>query len=362
MDQVTVRVIDASERDYWDDNVQQCPLVHPLNAYDWGTVREGDGWSAIRLVAERAGRFCGALQLLTKKLPALPWYIFYGPKGFICAPGDRETVFALDRKVVELAKSYRAIFLRIDPHITEAEAKSFDAIVSSLAYRHLKQRWTFWNSPRDVFRIDLSGWRTTDDLLNSLDRDTRRCIRKAAKEGVVVEAALDEGDLRKFYDIFRTFSDAKGFMARGFGYQKRLWECYVARDRGRLFLAKYNGQVIGGLLCIVFGRRCLAMHMGTPYQYHRLHSYYAYVWESIRWAKSQDCVWYSFRGVGTTPSQEAFKSKFGPKVVPLVGYYDRPFRPLLYRLFYFGEFTVLPAAWPLLVRVRRILSWGKNAH
>ena len=129
---------------------------------------------------------------------------------------------------------------------------------------------------------------------------------------------------------------------------------------GRLFLAKHEGHIIGGLLCILFGRKCVAMHMGTPYRYQKLQASYAYVWESIRWAKESGCTWYSFRGVGTTPTQEAFKSKFNPKVVSLVGYFDRPFRPGLYRLFYWLEFTVLPASWPLIVKSRKIAGSVTN--
>jgi lipid II:glycine glycyltransferase (peptidoglycan interpeptide bridge formation enzyme) len=145
-------------------------------------------------------------------------------------------------------------------------------------------------------------------------------------------------------------------MARGYEYQKQLWNSYVARGRGRLFLAKFEGKVIGGLICIMFGRKCVAMHMGTPYKYQKLQSYYAYVWESIRWAKENGCEWYSFRGVGTTPTQEAFKRKFNPTVVALAGYFDFPFRPWLYRLFHWCEFTLLPASWPLLVGTRKLAT------
>jgi hypothetical protein len=43
-------------------------------------------------------------------------------------------------------------------------------------------------------------------------------------------------------------------------------------------------------------------------------------------------------------------------VVSLVGYYDLPFKPVLYRLFYWAEFTLLPFSWPLLIRVRKLAS------
>jgi len=353
LDSVIVREIGLAERDYWDEQIQTLDRVHPFNAYDWGTVRQVDGWESIHLIAERAGRVCGALQLLSKTLSPLPWSIFYGPHGPVCDPDDMDVVAAIHEKLREVAARKRAIFIRIDPNITEGESSSLERLLERLQYAHLDQRWSFWNSPRDEYRIDLRAGETAEDLYNALDRDTRRCIRKGPKDGLSIEVATTEEDLKAFYDIFKDFTVSKRFLVRGYQYQKRLWDCYVARGHGRLFLAKFEGQVIGGLICVMFGRKCVAMHMGTPYKYQKLQTYYAYVWESIRWAKENGCEWYSFRGVGTTPTQEAFKRKFNPTVVALAGYFDYPFRPVLYRLFYWCEFTLLPASWPLLVGTRK---------
>lgn len=351
---VVIREIKEDERDFWDEEVQRFGACHPFNAYDWGNVRGIDGWVSLHLMALRGESVTGVLLLLKKKLPFVPFWIFYGPKGPVCDFKDRETVVAFHRRLVELAEKENAILVRIDPNLKDVDAQEFNATMRSLGYTHLDQRWTFWNSPRDVYRIDLDSTDTPDQLLSALDRDTRRCIRKAARDGVTIVPAMDEDDLRKFYGIFEQFSVSKGFLARGYAYQRELWNRYVARGRGRLFIARHGGEVIGGLLCIAFGRKCLAMHMGTPYKYQRLQSYYAYVWDSIRWAKDIGCVWYSFRGVGTTPTQEAFKRKFNPRAVALAGYYDFAFRPLLYRLFHWTEFWLLPRAWPVIIMTRRI--------
>jgi lipid II:glycine glycyltransferase (peptidoglycan interpeptide bridge formation enzyme) len=356
LDRVTVREVGPAERDVWDERVQTLDRVHPFNAYDWGRVRQVDGWTPVHLLAERGGVVRGALLLLAKRLPLLPYSIFYGPHGPVCAPDDVDTVRALHDKVREIAARERAIFIRIDPNIREEESAPLERLLASVGYVHLEQRWNSWNSPRDEYRINLQAYATVDDLHNALDRDTRRCIRKGPKDGLSIEPAASGADLRAFYDVFRDFSVSKRFMARGFEYQKQLWESYVARGRGRLFLAKFEGRVIGGLLCIMFGRKCVAMHMGTPYRYQKLQSYYAYVWESIRWAKENGCEWYSFRGVGTTPTQEAFKRKFNPRVVALAGYFDYAFRPWLYRLFHWCEFTLLPTVWPLLVGTRKLAN------
>lgn len=351
---MTVREVSEGERDDWDERIQTLERVHPFNAFDWGKVRSADGWNPVHLIAERDGQVCAAVLLLVKRLPLLPFSIFYAPHGPVCAPDDLAALSALHAKVCEIALRKRAIFVRIDPNIQEGESPAFERMLARLNYVHLEQRWTFWNSPRDEYRIDLRAAATADDLHAALDRDTRRCIRKGPKDGLSIEVAATEDDLRAFYDVFKDFSVSKRFMARGYEYQRQLWASYVSRGRGRLFLAKFEGKVIGGLLCVMFGGKCVAMHMGTPYQYQKLQSYYAYVWESIRWAKENGCEWYSFRGVGTTPTQEAFKRKFNPRVVSLAGYFDYPFKPLLYRLFFWCEFTLLPASWPWLVGTRKL--------
>ena len=150
----------------------------------------------------------------------------------------------------------------------------------------------------------------------------------------------------KFSTVFRP---RKGSCAGSTDTRKLSGHNFIAKGNGRLFLAIYQEKIIGGLICLIFGQKCLAMHMGALYQYQKLQTYYAYVWESIRWAKEMNCSWYSFRGVGTTPTQESFKRKFQPQAVALAGYYDLPLNPLLYRMSYWCEFDVLPRIWRKLM-------------
>ncbi len=348
--------ISKEERDFWDQSVRDFPLAHPLNAYGWGQVRTIDGWDPFYFVAKEGEVVKGMIMVLVKKIPGTGHSIMYAPKGPICDPDDRQTLKFLFQRIQEEGKMVRAIFLRIDPNISEDRYDKTNDPFKDEGFIHLDHRWSFWNSPRDVYRINLDSAATEEELFLSIDRDARRCVRKAFKEGVTIRPAKSLDELREFYQIFREFSVGKGFMCRQYYYQKALWDNYITKGNGRLFLAIYQGKIIGGLICVLFGKGCLAMHMGTPHKYSKLQTYYAYVWESIRWAKEQGCSWYSFRGVGTTPSQERFKRKFGPKVVPLVGYYDFPYRSFLYRLFLLCEFKVLPKVWRSLMTFRSMYS------
>ena len=352
---MTLKVIklDESDRNLWDTALVKFPHAHPLNAYGWGKVREVDGWEASHFIAKKDNTIKGMVMVLNKKIPWIGFSIAYAPKGPIVQSEDRNVLKTLLERVREECKLKGAIFLRIDPNITDDRFDDrLDPFIEE-GFIHLDQRWTFWNSPRDVYRIDLSKVSTEKELFNSLDRDARRCIRKADREGVTIRVAENLKELKRFYEIFKAFSAGKGFICRKYKYQEALWNEYIVKGNGRLFLAIYNEKIIGGLVCLLFNRKCLAMHMGTPPKYSRLHTYYAYVWDSIRWAKERDCSWYSFRGVGTTPTQEYFKRKFRAHIVPLVGYYDMPINKPLYYILNFTEFSLLPFTLKNLLNIRR---------
>ncbi len=338
----------------WNAFLSNFEYNHPLNAHGWGSVRSIDGWNPSYLIVEdEKGLVRGGMMILIKSIPWTGFSLMYSPKGPICDPFDVEVIQKFSDYFKELGGKSRCIFLRIDPNFHENVYKNNKDPFLECGYIHLEHRWSFWNSPRDVYRIDLTKASTTDELFNTLDRDARRCVRKAEKEGVTIRAAQSIEELIEFYNIFSGFTVKKGFMCRQLEYQKSLWRNFVEKDNGRLFLAVYKDKIIGGLICISFGGKCLAMHMGTPPEYNKLQTYYAYVWESMRWAKENNFSWYSFRGVGTTPTQESFKRKFGPEVYSLIGYYDLPLRPFLYKIFYFLEFIVLPYTWKYLMKLRQ---------
>jgi len=350
--------ISSLERDYWDSEIIKFPMAHPLNAFGWGSVRGVDLWTPhYYLVKEKGKTFC-MMMVLEKKLPFLGYSILYAPKGPVWNQSQGyDFLKTLFSRIREDAKKSRAIFLRIDPNLPDNVYMFKDDPFIMEGFTHLEHRWTFWNSPRDVYRIDLTKANDSEELFNSLEKDARRCVRKAINEGVTIRPAESLKELRAFYKIFSQFSVDKGFMSRSIQYQEVLWNEFIANGNGKLFLAIYNNEIIGGLICLLFADKCLAMHMGTPYKYHNLQTSYAYLWESMKWAKEMGCVWYSFRGTGTTPTQESFKRKFNPQNIGLIGYYDLPLKPIIYKIFYFCEFEILPRLWRSVMKIRKALNY-----
>jgi lipid II:glycine glycyltransferase (peptidoglycan interpeptide bridge formation enzyme) len=356
LSELRVEEIFDAERDYWDREVSRFENVHPLNAFGWGKVRAVDGWKPTYLMARKGDLVTGAVMILTRSLPFCGLSIMYAPRGPLFNPSDKATLEILLTSIRAKAKEKHAVFLRIDPNITEDSIFiDCDPFIEQ-GFIHLKQRWSYWNTPRDVYRIDLTKSATVDDVFKGIHSKTRNQVRRAEKLGVIIRPAESQNELESFYEIFKEFTVSRGFMSRGYAYQKSLWNEYIMRGNGKLFLAIHEDKIVGGLICFIFGNRCLDMHMGTPYQYQYLRTSNAYVWEAIKYAKERGCTWFSFRGVGSSPTQEKFKSKFGPDVVSLTGYYDFVFYPLLYRLFYMVEFEILPRIWPVLMSIRKKLN------
>ena len=95
MSDLSVRLIDDRERDYWDSNVKKLPNCHPLNAYGWSKIREIDSWHANYLIAEKNNRIIAGLPLLEKRIPFSGLCIFYAPRGPIWDSGYPEAIKAM---------------------------------------------------------------------------------------------------------------------------------------------------------------------------------------------------------------------------------------------------------------------------
>lgn len=349
---ITIFEVGQEQREHWDSAIGSFDIAHPLNSFGWGKVRAIDGWSPAYYLAKRENTITGGIMVLTKRLPLVDGSIMYAQRGPVWNFDDRETLKALIDRVREDAREKKAAFLRIDPHLPlGAFALRKDPFVEA-GFIPLNNRWSYWNSPSDVFRIDLTKARTIEELYNTLDPDAKRCIRKATKDGIILKSADTTDEVKTFFAIYKDFSSQKGFMSRGYEYQKALWDEFICRGNGRLFLILNQGKIIGGLIGLTFARKCLNMHMCSLYEYRRLQPNDAVVWESIKWAKETGCLWYSFRGVGSTPSQEKFKQKYGPQVVSLVGYYDLPLRPMFYHIFRTAESQLLPKVYSAFTRLR----------
>jgi CelD/BcsL family acetyltransferase involved in cellulose biosynthesis len=107
--------------------------------------------------------------------------------------------------------------------------------------------------------VDLTGG--FDVVWNQhFDKPRRRRVRRAEEQGVEVRLAAGDDDVRRFVEVYRQRLDAWNSRS---GHPERLFSELVARGtdgRVQLFLAMYQGEVVGGHLNLYHGRSVIAWY------------------------------------------------------------------------------------------------------
>jgi CelD/BcsL family acetyltransferase involved in cellulose biosynthesis len=87
-----------------------------------------------------------------------------------------------------------------------------------------------------------------DRLWQRVDEASRRAIRKARGEGVVVRPAETREELREFFELHLKIRKYKyRLLAQPYGLFEQLWEQFVEPGSGFLMIAIYKQCIIGGI-------------------------------------------------------------------------------------------------------------------
>lgn len=319
--------------------------------YGWGEVLRGDGWSPRRYAVSSGSTAVAGLSIMARRLPGLPWSLLYVPRGPAWdgqSPIPWEAVTATIRDV---AADTGAIFLRLSPGVLREESSLHQQLVRA-GFAALDDRWTTWNAPRIVLRLDVDD--TEDAVFSRVRKTTRNEIRGARKRGIVVRPDATLEGMQLFHGMLLGMGRRKGYPVRSARRLEALWRQYIRRGDGVLLMASHDGVPVGGMLGVKFGRRVFLQYSAVLAR--RLDHGPLLYWEFIRWARDAGATTIEWGGSGTQfPAVPAdpgygvyrFKSNFGARLELLTGYYDFVFRPALYRAFRLTEAYLLPAAWRL---------------
>ena len=331
------------------------PVGHVLQSSQWGQLKERFGWQVAHLAIEDRGQWRASAQVLFR--PLGPQTIAYVPKGPITDWADAEATQALLEALHQLCRQRRAIFLKIEPDLTEdrsAETSSSSVETRSRRSSTLAQRLTELGfrvspqtiQPRCTILLDLTP--KPEAILARMKSKTRYNIRLSGRKGVTVREGTAE-DLPGFYHLMRTTGERDGFGIHSESYYETAYQLFVPQGLAKLFLATFEDQVLGGIMVFAFGRRAWYMYGASSDEHRNLMPNHLLQWEAIKWARERGCLTYDLWGI---PDEEEevlekeflkrsdglwgvyrFKRGLGGQVVRYLGAYDYVYSPLLYWLY-----------------------------
>jgi peptidoglycan pentaglycine glycine transferase (the first glycine) len=319
----------------WVDWLATAPDGHLLQSWAWGELKTRFGWQVVRLAVGSAGA-----QVLLRHLPLGLGSIAYVPRGPVADFHDEAALAALLNKIRRLARSARAICLKIEPN--QEDDPELYRRLHDLGFRPSPQGV----QPRRTIVVDLDAG--PEEILARMKQKTRYNVRLAGRRGVTVRPGTED-DLPAFYDLMAATGQRDGFDIHSRAYYETAHRLLVSAGHGRLLLAEYDGNLLAALVVVAFGDGAIYLYGASSEEERQRMPAYLLQWEAMLWAREHGCRTYDLWGV---PDEDEatleasfterndglwgvyrFKRGFGGRLVRTIGAWDLVYAPLRYRLY-----------------------------
>ncbi len=322
-------IINEKTLSEFEDFISSSPKGHFLQSYSWGKVKSAWKWKAIA-VRDENGKINGALSVLIRRMPMVPYTLMYCGRGPVCDPHDEGTLKALTEGLRALAKEHKAYAVKLDPDI-KSDDSEFISIMEGLGYkRHFGSKNFEGVQPNYVFRLDVKG-KTEDELLMAFHSKTRYNLRLSVRKGVEVRLCGKEM-LGAFSEIMEETGTRDGFIVRPREYFESILD--NLGENARLYMAFWQDKPIAGTLAIHYGNKVWYLYGASSNQYRNVMPNYQLQWEMIKWALETGCDIYDFRGVSgdLTPDNPLyglylFKKGFSGELTEFCGEFEMVYKP-----------------------------------
>jgi len=150
--------------------------------------------------------------------------------------------------------------------------------------------------------------------------------KKGMREGINVELAVTESDWKSYFAIYQDTLARWGNKATN-TLKWHLFEIMYARNsrKIKLWLAKYQGQVISGALCFYYNKHVAYWHSATSQRFFKkLNASHVLQYRIIKDACENGFLLYDFLPSGGIEGVIDFKNGFSPQRIP-VHVYMSPF-------------------------------------
>ena len=150
--------------------------------------------------------------------------------------------------------------------------------------------------------------KTEEELLFSMRKTTRYLIKKAARDGVLIEKTEDPKAIKIFYNLYQETAKREKFTPFSFDFIKKEFAAFSKSKKAMIFLAKVTSfdsnqfQPISksfnylAASIIIFTKNAAFYHQGASL-HTKIPATYLLQWEAIKEAKNRGCQLYNFWGI-----------------------------------------------------------------
>jgi len=337
--------------------ISELPSASFLQLPEWGAVKTD--WKHKSLGIYEGESLIGAALLLTRALPIVAKSFGYIPEGPLFLPNHshkgkvlgaleafakQEDIFLLrigpaipfrdwEPEVIKaaLASDHATSLLNTDPTVEYENGRSaIESFKNSGWIPVISESGFSEGQPNFVFQIDLKD-QSEESLATGFNQQWRRNIKKAEKEGVEVFRGT-RSELADFHKVYLETAKRDNFIPRPLRYFERMWvELNRHEIHLKLFLAKWQGQIIASTIAIQVGGHYWYSYGASSAFGREARGSNAVQWEMMKDALASGATCYDLRGI--TPTLDPndphvgliqFKVGTGGYARQLVGEWEKP--------------------------------------
>lgn len=316
-----------------DNFLKSNSKCHFMQSFEWTKVK--NNWKhEFIVVSDNKNKIVGAMLVLIRKLPSLPYSLMYAPRGPVCDIHNKEIIGLIVSEIKNIAKNYNAYTLKLDTDVLATDTE-YSSILKDFGFKLPKQNKNFEGiQPRFVFRINNLKGKTEEEVLNSFESKTRYNIRLATKKGVNVKVA-EKKDLAEFHKIMLETGVRDGFVIRSLEYFEKMYDA-MAPNYLRLYMAYLDEKPIAGTIATLYGNKCWYLYGASSNEHRNVMPNYLLQWSMIQWALENKCDIYDFRGVSGDLDENSplyglyrFKKGFNGNFTEFAGEFELVFKPII---------------------------------
>jgi len=129
--------------------------------------------------------------------------------------------------------------------------------------------------------LDLS--KKLDEIFSSFRANTKRNIKKAIKNGIMVEKCHTLDSVREFYRLNCMTRKRHGLPPQPYYFFKKVYEHIISQKLGFVILASYEKTFIAGAVYFHFGETAFFKYGASDKRFHYLRANNLVMWEAIKW-------------------------------------------------------------------------------
>ncbi len=312
----------------WERLVSQSEESGFMQSLYWARLKQVQGMRVVQFLLRCDGDIIGGALAYTSARNNGAG-ILNAPDGPVLPWADTRLSGYCLRLILEAAESAASslgvMSLRIEPRLPLPAPKLLREFGRSLSDQN----------PQETLFIDLSP--PLEEILASMRHKGRYNIALSAKRGVKVEEITSPSgeDVRRFYGLLSEAGVRNGFLVEPGEFFEDLVESLSASGEQtpltvapqvRLFFAEADGDTIGALLMVVYGRRATYLYGGVSGRKREAMCGYAMQWAAMQSARALGCMEYDMYGYNQfrLPDHSysrfsQFKEQFGGRVKRFIG-------------------------------------------